>query len=42
MHYLTRFCETDSERIRSIVDMHWGLIQDWIPLIASLATRFQK
>ena len=42
MHYLTRFCETDSERLRSIVDMYWGVIGDHITLIASTCYPFPE
>jgi glycine hydroxymethyltransferase len=40
MRYLTRFSETSSERIRSIIDMHWGIIRHWIHLIASASYPF--
>lgn len=42
MHYLTRFSETSSERVRAIVDMHWRGIRDWIHLIASACYPFPE
>lgn len=42
MHYLTRFSEASSERVRSIVDMHWSLIRDWIHLLASACYPFPE
>lgn len=42
MHYLTRFTESKSERVRSIVDMYWGVIGRWIHLIASACYPFPE
>lgn len=42
MHYLTRFRESSSERIRAIVDLHWNVIRDWIHLIASASYPFPE
>jgi glycine hydroxymethyltransferase len=42
MHYFTRFCESTSERITSLVDMHWGLIRNWVHLIASACYPFAE
>lgn len=40
MRYLTRFLESDSERIRAIVEMYWGVVRDWVHMIASASYPF--
>lgn len=42
MHYLSRFTETSSGRLRAIVDTHWNAIENWIHLIASACYPFPE
>jgi glycine hydroxymethyltransferase len=42
VHYLTRFTESSSARIRAIVEMYWGVIGSWIHLIASACYPFPE
>jgi glycine hydroxymethyltransferase len=40
MRFVARFCDVSSDRIRSIVNMHWGLIGEYVHLIASACYPF--
>lgn len=42
MHYLSRFTESSSERIRSIVDLHWNFIGNWVHLLAGACYPFPE
>lgn len=42
MHYLTRFTESGSERVRAIVDLHWSLMTNWVHLLAGACYPFPE